>query len=64
VITAVVIVVVAIMVVKLPLLPDQQSPGSDIKPLTQDREHDNVFVVQDCRTPRGAVIDECGATVG
>jgi hypothetical protein len=49
---------------ELPLPRDQPSAGSDMKPVSEDRGCDNVLLGQDCRTPRGAVIDEYGATVG
>jgi hypothetical protein len=43
---------------KLPLLRDQPSDK------TWDRGYDNVLLGQGYRTPRGAVIDEYGATMG
>jgi hypothetical protein len=48
---------------KLDLLRDQPTTVSEMKPLTLDREYDNVLLGQGYRTPHGAVIDEYGAMV-
>jgi hypothetical protein len=34
-----------------------------MKPLTSDRGGDNALLVQGCRTPHGAVVDEYGTMV-
>jgi hypothetical protein len=48
---------------ELLLLRDQPSARVEMKPLTYDRGYDNVLLGQHYRTPRGAVIDECRASV-
>jgi hypothetical protein len=49
-------VVMEVLEVKLPLLPDQPSVGSEMKPLNWDRGYDNVLLDHSYRTPGGAVI--------
>jgi hypothetical protein len=40
-----------------------QCPGSEVKPLTEDRGCDSVLLGQSDRTPHGAVADEYEAMV-